>query len=78
MAWLVDVPPSPRHPKPRWQVCYQDGKRQRSAGIYPTLKAANPGKAETLFGDYVTETWWPIWRDYLTLLSMWCVASGHD
>jgi integrase len=32
--------PSPRHPKPRWQVRYQDGPRQRSAGIYNTPKAA--------------------------------------
>jgi hypothetical protein len=34
MAWIVQVPPSPRHPKPRWQVRYQDGRRERSAGIY--------------------------------------------
>jgi hypothetical protein len=32
--------PSPRHPKPRFQVRYQDGKRQRSAGIYRTPEAA--------------------------------------
>lgn len=40
MAWIAQVPPSPRHPKPRWQVRYQDGKGQRSAGIYHTPKAA--------------------------------------
>jgi hypothetical protein len=27
-------------PKPRWQVRYQDGQRQRSAGIYNTPRAA--------------------------------------
>jgi len=40
MAWIVPIPPSPRHPKPRWQVRYQDGNRERSAGIYNTPKAA--------------------------------------
>lgn len=40
MAWIVQVPPSPRHPKLRWQVRYQDGTRERSAGIYPSPKAA--------------------------------------
>jgi hypothetical protein len=29
-------PTIPRHPYERYQVRYQDGKRQRSAGIYPT------------------------------------------
>jgi hypothetical protein len=32
--------PHPRHPKARWQARYQDGKRERSAGIYSTPKAA--------------------------------------
>jgi hypothetical protein len=36
MAWIAPIPPSPRHPKPRWQVRYQDGRRQRLAGIYNT------------------------------------------
>jgi hypothetical protein len=40
MAWIAQIPPSPRHPKPRWQVRYQDGRRQRSAGIYHSPKAA--------------------------------------
>jgi hypothetical protein len=40
MAWIVQVPPSPRHPKPRWQVRYRDGTRERSAGIYTAPKAA--------------------------------------
>jgi hypothetical protein len=40
MAWIVQLPPSPRHPKPRWQVRYQDGHRERSAGIYHSPKAA--------------------------------------
>jgi len=40
MAWIVEVPPSPRRSKTRWQVRYQDGNRERSAGIYPTEPAA--------------------------------------
>src|SRR4029453_6191350 len=40
MAWIVAVPPSPRHPNERYQVCYQEGKRQRSAGIFPTRRRA--------------------------------------
>src|SRR6266511_3163981 len=40
MAWIVPIPPSPRHPKPRWQVRYQDGSRERSAGIFNSPKAA--------------------------------------
>jgi integrase len=87
MAWIVEVPPSPRHAKTRWQVRYQDGNRERSAGIHPTEPAAqavkrriergsfspdalevteetaSQQKALTLFGDYVTTTWWPRWRD---------------
>jgi hypothetical protein len=88
MAWIVPVPPSPRHPRKRWKVVYRDeARRERSAGIYPTEPAARavrrriergdfdenvpvvpegaPGqqKTLTLFGDYVTTTWWPRWRD---------------
>jgi integrase len=44
MAWIASIPPSPRHPKPRWQVRYQDGGRQRSAGIYSTPKAAETAR----------------------------------
>jgi hypothetical protein len=40
MAWIVQLPPFPRHPKPRWQVRYRDGRREHSAGIYQTPKAA--------------------------------------
>jgi hypothetical protein len=41
MAWIVQVPLSPRHPKPRWQVRYRDDTgRERSAGIYHSPKAA--------------------------------------
>ena len=36
MAWIAIVPPSPRHPHERYQVRYQDGRHQRSAGIFPT------------------------------------------
>jgi hypothetical protein len=34
MAWIAIVPPSARHPHERYQVRYQDGTRQRSAGIF--------------------------------------------
>ncbi len=40
MAWIAVVPPSPRHPYERYQVRYQEGKRQRSAGIFPTKRRA--------------------------------------
>ena len=40
MAWIVVVPPSARHPQVRYQVCYQEGKRQRSAGIFLTKRRA--------------------------------------
>ena len=40
MAWIAIVPPSPRHPHERYQVRYQDGPHQRSAGIFPTLRRA--------------------------------------
>jgi hypothetical protein len=40
MAWIVAVPPSPRHPQVRYQVCYHEGKRQRSAGIFRTKPRA--------------------------------------
>src|SRR5215211_3519976 len=40
MAWIAIVPPSARHPHERYQVRYQDGKRQRSAGIFPTPRRA--------------------------------------
>jgi hypothetical protein len=33
-------PAIPRHPHERYQVCYQEGKRQRSAGIFPTRRRA--------------------------------------
>jgi hypothetical protein len=40
MAWIVMVPPSARHPQVRFQVCYQEGKRHRSAGIFVTERRA--------------------------------------
>jgi hypothetical protein len=44
MAWIAVVPPSPRHPyeryQARYQARYQDGKRQRSADIFPTKRRA--------------------------------------
>jgi hypothetical protein len=38
MAWIIVVPPSARHPQVRFQVCYQEGKRHRSAGIFPSRR----------------------------------------
>jgi hypothetical protein len=52
MAWIVEVPPSPRHPHMRWQVRYQDGKRERSAGIYSTEPAARAVKRRIERGDF--------------------------
>src|SRR6266545_865884 len=52
MAWMVEVPPSPRHPRRRWQVRYQDGNRERSAGIYPTEPAARAVKRRVERGDF--------------------------
>jgi Phage integrase SAM-like domain len=40
MAWIAVVPPSPRHPHERYQVCYREGTRQRSAGVFPTKRRA--------------------------------------
>jgi hypothetical protein len=40
MAWIAIVPPSARHPHERYQVRYQDGPHQRSAGIFATLRLA--------------------------------------
>ena len=40
MAWIAIVPPSARHPHERYQVRYQDGRRQRSVGIFPTMRRA--------------------------------------
>jgi integrase len=40
MAWIAIVPPSARHPHERYQVRYQDGTHQRSAGIFPTMRRA--------------------------------------
>jgi integrase len=55
MAWIVEVSPSPRHPHPRWQVRYQDGDRERSAGIYPTKPAAQAVKRRVERGDFNLE-----------------------
>jgi integrase len=44
MAWIVKIPPSPRHRRIRWQVRYQDGSHERSAGIYPTRADAVAAK----------------------------------
>ena len=40
MAWIVQLQPSPRHPKPRWQVRHRVGSHERSPGICKTSKAA--------------------------------------
>lgn len=52
MAWIVPVPPSSRHPRPRWQVCYRDETgRQHSAGIYAMEPAARAVKRRIERGD---------------------------
>jgi hypothetical protein len=48
MAWIAVVPPSPRHPYERYQVRYQVGKRQRSAGIFPTKQSMTFSETTTL------------------------------
>jgi hypothetical protein len=40
MAWIAPIPPFPRPLYERYQVRYQDGKGQRSAGIFPTKRRA--------------------------------------
>jgi hypothetical protein len=47
MAWIAIVPPSTRHPHERYQVRYQDGRRQRSAGIFPTLGVLKPSSGRS-------------------------------
>ena len=51
MAWIVPIPPSRRHPYERYRVGYQDGKRQRSAGIFPTKRRALAEKRAIERGD---------------------------
>jgi hypothetical protein len=51
MAWIAPIPPSARHPYQRYQVRYQDGKRQRSAGIFPTRSLALAEKRAIERGD---------------------------
>src|SRR6266540_4837107 len=53
MAWIVKLPPTPRHPQTRWQVRYRDGTTQRSAGIYPTKAEARSVKLAVERGDHV-------------------------
>ncbi len=53
MAWIVKLPPTPRHPQTRWQVRYRDGTTQRSAGIYPTKAEARSIKRAVEQGDHV-------------------------
>jgi integrase len=40
MARIAVVPPSLRHPYERYQVCYREGARQRSAGVFPAKRRA--------------------------------------
>jgi integrase len=53
MAWIVKLPPTPRHPQTRWQVRYRDGTTQRSAGIYPTKTEAHSIKRAVEHRDHV-------------------------
>jgi hypothetical protein len=52
-AWIVQLPPAPRHPQTRWQVRYRDGTTQRSAGISPTRAEACSVKRAVEHGDHV-------------------------
>ncbi len=53
MAWLRDLPSTPRHPRERWQVRYRDeAGRERSAGIYSTRQAARAVKRRVERGDF--------------------------
>jgi 8-oxo-dGTP pyrophosphatase MutT (NUDIX family) len=47
MAWIAVVPPSPRHPHERYQVCYREGTRQRSAGETEAQAALREVQEET-------------------------------
>ena len=51
MAWIVPISPSRRHPYERYRVGYQGGKRQRSAGIFPTKRRALAEKRAIERGD---------------------------
>jgi hypothetical protein len=51
MAWIAAIPPSPRHPYERYQVRFQDGNHQRSAGIFPTERRALAEKRAIERGD---------------------------
>jgi integrase len=53
MAWIVKLPPTPRHPQTRWQVRYRVGTTQRSAGIYPTKAEARSVKHAVEQADHV-------------------------
>ncbi len=50
--------PIPSPPKPRWQVRYQDGSRERSAGIFNSPKAADTVRKRI---DRAGRPW-PTWR----------------
>ena len=52
MAWIVNIPPSPRHRRPRWQVRYRDGTTQRSAGIYTNKTEAQAVKRDLDAGRF--------------------------
>jgi hypothetical protein len=53
MAWIVPLPVSQRHPKPRWQVRYRDQQgTERSGGIYLSEKEAGRWKTNIEKGKY--------------------------
>ncbi len=63
MAWIVIIPPSPRHPRPRWQVRYRDLNAGRfdPATFHQQLALADA--APQPFGHHcVRDTWWPRWQ----------------
>ncbi len=51
MAWIAAIPPTARHPYERYQVRFQDGNHQRSAGIFPTKRRALAEKRAIERGD---------------------------
>jgi hypothetical protein len=53
MAWIVKLPPTPRHSQTRWQVRYRDGTTQRSAGISPIKTEARSVQRAVEQGDHV-------------------------
>jgi hypothetical protein len=89
MAWTAIVPPSARPPHERYQVCYQDGPHQRSAGIFPTLRRAEAERRalERAGREPLPHSTEPdpakarilfVGEDRLTNLAGWMLADRND